>query len=474
VSWRLPERPGRPTAAWLAVTVVEVVLSVAAATGLVALLQHDAPAVGLSALYLLCVMEVAVRRGPVAALLTALLSVLTLNYLFIPPHHQLAVAHSQDVVQLIVFLVAAVVVGQLAARARGRAAEAERRARLAKAREREATLLAVAASIILAGRNVDDQLQSLAVEVARATGASHARVVLESAPGAGAGELAVALKSRSRRGWLYVAGNSEWPAEDLERLAEPLGRLIDVGLEREQLAEQTADREAARRGDTARRAILHSVSHDLRSPLTGIGTAVAALRAAATTDEERQELLAGVERDVERLGRLVDDLLDLSKIEAGAVMPHADWCDLHEVVAMASDAPRRRHPIQFDVPAELPLIRADAAQLERVFSNLIDNAVRFSPGGDPVRISAGASAGRVTVRVSNRGRVIPRAERARVFEPFFRGERSGRGSGLGLAICRGFVEANGGTIYLQSDRERGTSFSVSFPVARQPEESRVR
>jgi two-component system, OmpR family, sensor histidine kinase KdpD len=116
------------------------------------------------------------------------------------------------------------------------------------------------------------------------------------------------------------------------------------------------------------------------------------------------------------------------------------------------------------------MIRADAAQLERVFSNLIENAVKFSPRGSPVRISAGVGSGRVTVRVTDQGRGIPSQHRSQVFEPFFRGRGdTGSGSGLGLAICRGFVEANGGQIVLQSGADRGTSFAVSFPLVAQPE-----
>jgi two-component system sensor histidine kinase KdpD len=165
----------------------------------------------------------------------------------------------------------------------------------------------------------------------------------------------------------------------------------------------------------------------------------------------------------------VDDLLDLSRIESGAVAPQADWCDLNDVVASAAAHASGDHPIEFELPGDLPLVRADAAQLERVFSNLIENAVKFSPSGAPVRISGGASSGRVAVRVVDRGSGIPRRYRSQVFEPFFRrrGE-AGAGSGLGLAICRGFVEANGGRIVLQSGRDTGTSFTVSFPVARQP------
>jgi two-component system sensor histidine kinase KdpD len=163
------------------------------------------------------------------------------------------------------------------------------------------------------------------------------------------------------------------------------------------------------------------------------------------------------------------DLLDLSKIQAGAVAPQADWCDLAEIVAAAAAGLRSSHPIELALPDALPLVRADAVQLERVFSNLIENAVKFSPPDEPVRISAGVGTGVVTVRVIDQGRGIPSALRTRVFEPFFRvrGE-SGSGSGLGLAICRGFVEANGGRIVLQSGAGRGTSFAVSLPLLEQP------
>jgi two-component system sensor histidine kinase KdpD len=181
-------------------------------------------------------------------------------------------------------------------------------------------------------------------------------------------------------------------------------------------------------------------------------------------------LLEAIEDESARLARLVDDLLDLSKIEAGAVAPRADWCDLQDVVALAVSNLRTDHPIELVLPPDLPLVRADPTQLERVFSNLVANAVKFSPPGAPVTIRAGVSSGRVTVRVIDQGRGIPAPHRPHVFEPFFRGRgEAGAGSGLGLAIARGFVDANGGTIVLQSGGDRGTSFAVSFPVVPQPE-----
>ncbi len=151
------------------------------------------------------------------------------------------------------------------------------------------------------------------------------------------------------------------------------------------------------------------------------------------------------------------------------MLPRADWCDLHDVVASAAAHLPPTHQIEFALPADLPLVRADASQLERVFSNLLENAIKFSPAQAPVRVSGGATGGRVTVRVTDQGRGIPTQYRAQVFEPFFRGRgESGSGSGLGLAICRGFVEANGGRILLQAGAEGGTSFAVSFPIVAQP------
>jgi two-component system sensor histidine kinase KdpD len=282
--------------------------------------------------------------------------------------------------------------------------------------------------------------------------------------------VAVPLRARTRTAWLYVSEDTTWGQSDLERISEPLGRLIDVAVERERVAEREAETEAARRAEVARTAILHAISHDLRSPLTAITTAGSALHATTVTEAERTELIEVIEVEGARLAKLVDDLLDLSKIQAGAVAPQADWCDLHDAVASAAAHLRTEHPIEFALPADLPLVRADAAQLERVFSNQIENAVKFSPPGSPVRISAGSGSGRVTVRVIDQGRGIPSQHRSHVFEPFFRvrGD-AGTGSGLGLAICRGFVEANGGQIVLQSDLDRGTSFAISFPVVPQPE-----
>jgi two-component system sensor histidine kinase KdpD len=447
----------------------EIIVAIAIATGVIATLQSKTPAVGLGIIYLLAVLAIAIRRGEVAALVTSLLSVLTLNYLFVTPRHRLAISHSRDVVELVVLLIAAVVVGRLASIARQRTAEAEDRAQLASAHEREAKLLADTAAAILPRTTLSEQLESIGNRVATAAGAEHVRIGVESPANPAPGEEAVLLPSQRAKTWMYVSAEAGYDRDLVGRLAGAVAGLIDLAVERDQVARRAAETEAANRAEIAKTAILHAVSHDLRSPLTAIATAASALRTEGVTAGERVELIASIDGESRRLAKLVDDLLDLSRIEAGAVAPQPDWCDLYDVAISAARRFGTGHPIQIDLPTDLPLVRADPAQLERVFSNLIENAIKFSPPTSAVHITGGSGPALVTVRVIDHGRGIPREHRLRIFEPFFRGRGgSAVGSGLGLAICRGFVEANGGRIVLQSDVERGTSFAVSFPILAQP------
>jgi two-component system, OmpR family, sensor histidine kinase KdpD len=457
----------------LALATLETLGAVGVATGLVALLDEVAPVTGLGVLYLLAVLFVAVRRGQVAALITAVLSVVTLNFLFIEPRYRLTISDSHNIVALGVFLIAAIVVGRLAAVARQRAIEAERRALLATAREREATILADAASSVLAGGDLETELASTEATPDASTPAV-VRLGLTAAPSPLEGELVMRLPA-GRPGWLYGRPDAGWDRESLERLGQALARLIDVAQERSRVAARSAEAEAARRADVAKTALLHAISHDLRSPLTAITTAAAGLRQGAIDPEDREVLLTAIEAESDRLARLVDDLLDVSRIEAGAVNPRTDWCDLHDALTSAAGQVRARfgeRPINLELEPDLPLVRADATQLERVFFNLLENAVKFSPEDAPVRVGGTVVAAKVTITITNQGRGIPRSKRAEIFEPFVRGGDGAGGSGLGLAICRGLVKGNGGEIRLQSDTGRGTTFGVSFPLVSQPTEVR--
>src|SRR5436190_10490232 len=218
--------------------------AVVVATGVVALLDSFTTAAGLGVVYLLAVLFVAIRRGEVAALGTAVLSVLALNFFFIEPRHRLSISDSENVVALAVFLIAAFVVGRLAQAAQSRTGEAEARAGEAAAREREAELLAAAGSAVLAGADVEAQLANVGESIGASSGASSVRIELGSAPAPRPGEFEVRLPTATRPCWLYVSEDVGWEKRALDRIAPPLARLIDVALERERIGRQAAEAEA--------------------------------------------------------------------------------------------------------------------------------------------------------------------------------------------------------------------------------------
>jgi two-component system sensor histidine kinase KdpD len=215
----------------------------------------------------------------------------------------------------------------------------------------------------------------------------------------------------------------------------------------------------------------------LRRRRCGAATiAVHALGTGSLTDEERTELSAAVIEEGERLAVLVDKLLDLSKLQAGGAEPRLDWVSLEEVVLGARDTLRNgARDVRVAIDTDVPDVRADAAQLERAFANLLENARRYSDGL-PVSVHARRTGPRVVVRVVDQGPGIAPAEHERIFEPFYRGRRAASepwtGSGLGLAIAKGFVEANGGTILVESLPGQGTSFVVALPISETPRSAR--
>lgn len=448
----------------------EAIAAVGVATGAVALLESVATPTSLGVVYVLAVMFVAIRRGEVPALATAAGSVLAYNFFFIEPRHRLTIADDHNVVALGVLLVAGFVVARLAALARSQAEESAQRAEQALAREREAKLLAEAASSLLA--SADSHTPAVSPSLERALKEAGARLELCHAPAPKTGEVALPLKMAGGTGWLYIDRDGHWTRADADRVLQALSNLIALAQERTRIADTAAEAEATRRADVAKTAIMHAISHDLRTPLTAISTAAGALREPGLSDEDRDELTAVVGTETDRLERMVSDLLDLSRIEAGAVNPQTDWCDLGDTIARAAEHVRLQRgdfPIKIALAEDLPLVRADAAQLERVFTNLIDNAAKFSPSGKPVEVRGISANGRVTIRVVDHGRGVPAAQQTQIFKPFVRGRDAQPGSGLGLAICRGFVEANGGRIALQSRGKEGSAFAVSFPAVNQPE-----
>lgn len=243
-----------------------------------------------------------------------------------------------------------------------------------------------------------------------------------------------------------------------------LAELAALSRERDRMQAEMVEAEALRRSDELKTALLRSISHDLRTPLTSIIAGGAALGSPASTAAERAELSEAIVEQGERLSRLVDNLLDMSRLEAGRAEPHREQTDLAEVLEGAREAVGEPGLIQLDVGVELPPVDADPVQLERAFANLLENAVRHG-GGRPVKVTTRQSAGKIAVRVVDQGPGIAESDRERIFEPFQRGASNGAGSGLGLAIAKGFVMANGGEIGVESLPGQGSSFVVGFPLA---------
>jgi K+-sensing histidine kinase KdpD len=234
------------------------------------------------------------------------------------------------------------------------------------------------------------------------------------------------------------------------------------------LAGEVLEAEALRRSDAIKTAVLHAVSHDLRSPLTAIvaASSVLANPELVLADADRVELISTIRSEAERLDRIVGNLLDLSRLDGGVAAPHPELWPPEELVGRAveelgSEAER----VTADIDADAPPIRVDAVQIERVLVNLLDNALKFSPPGTPVQVRAEERDGELLIHVIDQGPGVAAGEREAVFEPFRRGDGvATRGAGLGLAIARGFSEANGARVWAEDD-PWGGHFVLALPAA---------
>lgn len=268
-----------------------------------------------------------------------------------------------------------------------------------------------------------------------------------------------------------VAGLARARAIEAENRREEadraLAELAARTRERDLMQAELVEAEALRRSDELKTALLRSVSHDLRTPLTSIIATGVALDSPSVTAEERHELSVAVVEQGQRLSRLVENLLDVSRLQAGDAEPRREPVDLVGVLEAARESVGvTAAQVKLAVDTDVPAIDADPVQLERAFANLIENGVRHGEGR-PVLVRARLTGGRLDVRIVDQGSGIPEQERQRIFEPFYRREGVGRGFGLGLAIAKGFVEANGGEIGVESMPGQGSAFVVSFPL---PEE----
>lgn len=262
------------------------------------------------------------------------------------------------------------------------------------------------------------------------------------------------------------AAEAEHRREETERV---LTELRELSAERDRIEAEAIEAGALRRSDELKTALLRSVSHDLRTPLTSIIAAGAALDSPSISDQERHELSVAVVAEGQRLSRLVENLLDVSRLESGGVDPRREPVDLAGVLEAAREAVGATpEQVKLGVDPEVRALVADPAQLERAFANLIENAIKHS-GGRRVLVRSRETGGRLVVRVVDRGPGVPEHERDQIFEPFYRRRGAkGQGFGLGLAIAKGFVEANGGEIEAESVPGQGTTFVVTFPLEDAP------
>ncbi|HEV3287563.1 MAG TPA: DUF4118 domain-containing protein [Streptosporangiaceae bacterium] len=434
-------------------------------------------------MFLVAVIVVALVGGFLPAVLAAVAGSTLLNYYFVPPIHKLTIADANNVLALGVFVVVALLVSSVVDRA-------ARRTRQAARASAESELLATTAGSVLRGERavtaVLDRVReafgmdSVTLLECRAApgGRASSGPVTEWAVAAHSGEppitspddadVDVAVTDTMT---LALRGPA-LPATD-RRVLDTFAVYAVVALEQQRL---TAEAEAARpiaAADRMRTALLAAVSHDLRTPLASAKAAVTSLRSAdiAWLDEDRDELLATADESLDRLAHLVDNLLDMSRLQAGALSVFPRPAGLEEIVARAlDDLGPAAQDVVVDIPDSLPEVQVDPAILERVIVNLTSNAIRYSPAGQPPLMTASALGDRVELRVADRGPGIPEPERENMFVPFQRlGDTDNTtGVGLGLALSRGLTEAMGGTLEPEETPGGGLTMAVSLPVAAQP------
>jgi two-component system, OmpR family, sensor histidine kinase KdpD len=467
--------------------------AVALSTLIVYPLKQVAPVASLSVVYLPAVLVVSVTWGAWLGFATALVSAAAFNFFHLPPVDTFTLSNSNNWVALAAFLVVAALSSSVAEVTRARARDAEER-------RSEADLAAEMARLLLRGGRLSEDLPTAAARLAQALKLNSARIEMDAVEG-DERTVAFPLREGTRRlGTLLVgADSSEASLRRLqERVVPALEALLSAALEREGLLGGVVETAALRRADTVKTALLRAVSHDLRSPLTAISAAGEAIGSPTLSQAEREELAAVIQEETRRLSRLVDNLLDLSRLEAGAAEPRRDWTSVEELIRTAlRELAASDGDFSLSIERDLPLVRVDPAQMERAFVNVLENARRHA-GGHPVSVRARAvrslaraparppttggqddgggdgpapgqrAAGdRVIVRVVDRGPGIPPAQLERVFEPFYRaGTAAGghRGSGLGLAIARGFTEANAGSLHVESLPGQGATFVFELPL----------
>jgi two-component system sensor histidine kinase KdpD len=422
--------------------------------------------------FLLTVVSVALIGGLFPAVLAAVLGFLLLNFYFAPPLHRFTVDERENLFAMGAFVLVAVAVSTVVDLAARRTREASR------ARAEAATLFTLSGSVLRGNRPMPALLAQLRESfgldgVSLLEQRDGTWFVVEKVgdvnPGDDAGDRSeikvddqVSLVLHGRP---LAAG--DW------RVIEAFGAQAAVALRQEQLAEQASAVGPLSEIDRLRTALLSAVGHDLRTPLASARAAVSSLRSSdvAFTETDRSELLATADESLERLGALVENLLDMSRLQAGALALSLEPTSVAEVVPAAVDElGEAGAQVRIAVPDDLSDVLADPVLLQRAVVNLLANALRYSPAGEPPLISAGEHEGAVEIRIIDRGPGVAQDDRDRIFLPFQRlGDRDNvTGVGLGLALSRGLVEAMGGTVVPETTPGGGLTMIVALPALPPP------
>jgi len=480
------------------------VLIVGFCTLLAALLGGRLTLANLVMVYLLGVVVVALRAGRGPAALSSVLSVAAFDFFFVPPRLTLAVADTQYVLTFVVMLAVALVISGLTARVRDKAEAARARER------RTATLYAVSQAcasaaetyevVRVAGRHLAEVFESqvailLPHRDGRLTAAFSLNAPFASDPketsvaqwafdhgekaGLGTATLpgsgAIYVPLKVSRGPVGVVGVKPGAAGRLDseqlHLLDAFANQIALAVERTNLAAEAQGAELQVETERMRSALLASVSHDLRTPLAAIaGSSSTLLRGGETlTDEARRELLESVNEQAGRLNRFIATLLDMTRLDAGAITVRKEWQPVEEVVGAAIGQLEERlagREVRTQIPQSLPLVPLDTTLIGQALANLLENAVKYTPAGSPIDIAARVEGDRVVIEVADRGPGLATGEEVRVFERFYRlrSETGQPGAGLGLAICKAIAAAHGGTISAANRPGGGSVFSLRLPV----------
>jgi two-component system sensor histidine kinase KdpD len=459
------------------------VLVTAAITGGMVFVEPPLEVANIALFYLLGVFVVATSTGLGPGIVASLLSFLAFNFFFVPPLYTLHVQASQNVFRLVSFLIVAVIASSLASRARNDAEAARRRAT-------ETAALYDLSQAISAQLDLGQILPAIAETTCQLLHVEMCMVLLYDEAGR-LYEHTVVGQARPQLntinafmrdgptvlGVLRVVERT--PGRSLSaherRLLDTLAAQARLAVDRAHFVEQAAHAQALAESDRLKSALISSVSHDLRTPLAVIKGAVSTLLAEDVDwDRTTQRTLAQtIDSESDRLNRIVGNLLDMSRIEAGALQVERDWQDIAELIGSVLQRMARQlddHPVTVEVAPELPLVSINAMLMDQVLTNLVENAIKYAPPHTPIMItaqrsSAGAPPG-ITVTVRDQGPGIPPDQRLRIFDKFYRmraDDNQVGGSGLGLAICKGIVEAHGGQIWAQNSPEGGALLSFTLP-----------